>query len=342
MNSLDEIGPGFAAAFDGFEFSKPILVLTHNDADGLSSGALFKRVFDRIGRSSIVRIFGRGENPWSDATRAELADKIIGGLIVADLGVRGGTLKPGVATIVVDHHVPTGEPEATVLTGYGFDPVPTTSLLAFHCCRTLADIDDLVWLAAVGIVGDLGDKAPFAKLEQGRTRYTATAIRELVSLVNAPRRSGAGNAQPAFELLMRAQSPKDALKGPHPEAETLRAARDEVKAAVESGKRVPPRVKGDVALITLDSPCQIHPLVAQAWRTRLKDKIVIAANLGFRPGWVHFATRSATGRNLITYLREVAPPNADENYGSGHEQATGGALRTEDWPVFLRNIGHAG
>ena len=102
---------------------------------------------------------------------------------------------------------------------------------------------------------------------------------------------------------------------------------------------MPPRVQGEVALLSLGSPCQIHPLIAQAWRVRLKDKIVIAANAGYRPGWVHFATRSATGRNLIAFLRDVAPPSADENYGSGHEQATGGALRVEDWPVFLRNLG---
>ena len=49
--------------------------------------------------------------------------------------------------------------------------------------------------------------------------------------------------------------------------------------------------------------------------------------------------RGATGRDLIAFLREVAPPSADENYGSGHAQATGGALRTEDWPAFLRNLG---
>lgn len=31
------------------------------------------------------------------------------------------------------------------------------------------------------------------------------------------------------------------------------------------------------------------PLVAQAWVGRLKNHIVIAANVGLRPGWVHFA-----------------------------------------------------
>ncbi len=119
----------------------------------------------------------------------------------------------------------------------------------------------------------------------------------------------------------------------------LQSARQEVKTALEQGKRVAPRMVGEVALVTLDSPCQIHPLVAQTWRLRLKDKIVIVANTGYRPGWVHFAARSATGRDLIAFLRDKAPAGADENYGNGHEQATGGALRPEGWAEFLGKLG---
>ena len=193
----------------------------------------------------------------------------------------------------------------------------------------------------MGLIGDLGDKAPFAELTDAKARYTATALRETVSLVNAPRRAAGGDAGPAFALLMAAESPKDALSGRHAELAALKTAREEVKAAMEVGKRMPPRVSGDVALIALDTPCQIHPLVAQAWRIRLKDKIVIAANHGYRPGWVHFAARSATGRDLIAFLAQAAPPGADEAYGNGHAQATGGALRLDDWPVFLRAIGFA-
>ena len=330
----------FQAAFERFDPGKVILILTHNDADGLSAGALFARAFERLGHQWQVRILGRGENPWSEAMRAELAGRDIGGLIVADLGARDGTLLPGTPTLVVDHHVPTGSAsDAVVISGFGDDPVPTTSLLAWRCVCALGDSKDLLWLAAIGLIGDLGDKAPFEELGAAKKLHTAAALREATSLVNAPRRTGGGNAQPAFDLLMKADGAKDAISGRHAEVALLQSAREEVKAALQVANRVPPRVNGDVALISLDTPCQVHPLVAQAWRRRLGDKIVIAANHGYRPGWVHFATRSATGRNLISFLRDVAPPTADENYGNGHEQATGGALRVADWPGFLCNIG---
>jgi single-stranded-DNA-specific exonuclease len=337
---MSETGTTFRAVWDRFDPEEPLGILSHNDADGLSSAALLSRGAARLGRKTEIRILGRGENPWSAEMRAELASATRGGLIVADLGVRGGSLGGGAPTVVIDHHVPTGVPtDAVVISGAGLDPIPTTSLLAFQCMAALAPVDDLLWLAAVGLIGDLGDKAPFAELVSAKAQYGVTALRELVSLVNAPRRSASGDASAALALLLEASSPKEALSGRFTPLQDLRAARDEVKAALESGRRAPPRVKGDVALITLDTPCQIHPLVAQSWRTRLRDKIVIAANHGYRPGWVHFAARSATGRDLIAFLRDVAPPAADENYGSGHREATGGALRLEDWPVFLANIG---
>ena len=337
----------FRGALDRFEAGKPVLIMTHNDADGLTAGALFARMFERLGRAHAIRVVGRGQNPWSPAIREEYAGAAFGGLIVADLGLREGAVLPGVPTIVVDHHVPTGVAGgATIVTGYGADPIPSTSLLAHRCAGTVVDTDAWLWLAAIGLIGDYGDKAPFPELAEAKARYTATALREATSLVNAPRRTAMGDAAPALALLMTADDPKDAISGRHAGTATLRAAREEVKAAVEVGKRVGPRVHGDVAVIHLDTPCQIHPLIAQAWRTRLKDKVVIAANHGYREGWVHFAARSVTGRNLITFLREVAPPGADEAYGNGHEQATGGALRLDDWHAFLRNIGvdepHAG
>ena len=341
-----DTGETFKAALAGFDPARPVAVLCHNDADGLAAGALFKHALGRAGRDSAVRVVGRGESAWSDDLRAEFAGRRVAGFVVGDLGTRAEAVLPGVPTIVVDHHVPRAAADSaggvTVLSGYREDPVPTTSLMAYRCASALGPADDLLWLCAVGLVGDLGDKAPFPELAAAKKLYTATAIRDAVSLINAPRRTAAGDYGPALDLLLASDSPKDMLSGRHPGLDALHAARDEVKSAVEGARKIAPKIRGDFALIEMDSGCQIHPLIAQQWRMRLKDKVVLAANHGYRPGWVHFAARTALPRNLIALLRAVAPPGADENYGGGHEQASGGALRRDDWPVFLRNIGLAG
>ncbi|WP_279482620.1 phosphoesterase [Aureimonas sp. SK2] len=328
----------FAAALARFDPDP--LVVCHNDADGLSAGVTLRKAMARAGHPSAVRIVGKGENAYSDAFRDEFAGRPLGGLVIADLGVAPRLPREDVPTILVDHHVPTGHPsDATVISGVTDDPIPTSSLLAYRCAKALGPADDLLWLAAIGLIGDLADEAGFPEMAEARARYGITALRKAASLVNAPRRTSSGDASAAFALLEKADGPKAVLSGEHAETAGLLEAKAEVAAALEAARKLPPKVVGDVAVIRFSSPCQIHPLVAQAWRGRLKDRIVIAANTGYRPGWVHFAARTATDRDILAFLAEHRPAGADEQYGNGHRAASGGALRVRDWNAFAAGLG---
>ena len=330
----------FGAALVQFDRTRPVVVLGHFDADGLSAVAVLVRALRAAGWTADARITGKGETPWEDELRDELAARVPGGLIVTDLGTRAEPVLAGCPTIVIDHHLPTGTPAgATTISGNGLEPEPTSALLAWWCAHALGDVADLQWLAALGLIGDMADEAGFPELAQAQARWGKTALRDATSLVNAPRRTAAADASPALALLLRGDGPKIVTKDASPERDALVAAKAEVREAVEAARRVAPQVRGDVAMVRFDSPCQIHPLIAQQWRGRLKDKIVLAANTGYRDGWVHFAARSATGRNLVDFLRTHRPPGADSRYGNGHAQATGGALRLADWNAFARGIG---
>ncbi len=323
------------AASDG-----TILILGHFDADGLAAVAILARALEQAGHRAEVRLVGKGETPWTEAVQAELAARAPALLVVCDLGVRAEPLLPGTPTLFVDHHVPQGMPgDALVLSGNGLVPEPTSALIAWWCATGLGPADDLLWLAALGLIGDMAEGAGFPELADAQRRWGKTALRDAVSLINAPLRAAAADATPALALLMKGEGPKDVTSGRFAETASLLAAKAEVKCAMDAAKRVAPKVRGDVALIRFSSPCQVHPLVAQQWRGRLKDKVVLAANSGYRPGWVHFAARTGNGRDLIAFLAERRPPGADSHYGSGHRQATGGALRIPDWNRFVADLG---
>ena len=314
----------------------PPLILGHFDADGLSALAILERSLD----GADVRLVGKGENPWSTEIRTELRERRPSAVIATDLGVREGDILPGAPTILIDHHVPTGTPgTATVVSGNGMQPEPTSALLAYWCAQGVGASDDLLWLAAIGLIGDMADEAGFPELAEAQRRYGKTALRNAVSLINAPRRTASADASPALALMLKCNSPKELLSGEHAETAQLLAAKEEVKAEMDVAKRVAPKVRGDVALIPLASPCQIHPLVAQQWRGRLKDKVVIAANRDYRPGWVHFAARTAAGHDLIRFFAERRPDGAGSEYGSGHREASGGALRIPEWNRFVAQLG---
>lgn len=329
-----------ADALGSFGRVGPVIVLSHFDADGLGAAAILVRALRQTGRSAEPVIIGKTASPWEQDTRNRLETLKPVGLIVADLGTRAEPVLPGCPTLVIDHHVPTGTPQGAVtISGNGLDPEPTSALLAWWAAGALGDMSDLLWLAAIGLIGDMADGSGFPELAQAQARWGKTALRDATSLINAPRRTALADAGPALRLLLRADGPKRVTKGYDADTEALHAAKAEVRAAMDDAKRVPPLVVGDVAVIGLDSPCQIHPLIAQQWRGRLKDKIVIAANRGYRSGWVHFAARSASGRDLIAFLAEHRPAGADGRYGNGHAQATGGALPNAGWNDFIAGLG---
>ncbi|MDB6029719.1 MAG: Phosphoesterase [Verrucomicrobiales bacterium] len=317
-----------------------IVILCHSDADGLAAGALLFKTLPKLGYLVSVRLIGKGESAWSSNTRELLYESDEEGIIVADLGSREHSIQPGIPLLVIDHHRPQGvAPGAFIISGYGQKPTPTSGLLAHWCGETITSLDSLLWITAVSLIGDIGDKAPFEELAQAKKQWKGTVLRELTSLINAARRSGTGNAIPAFDLLLKAKNPADALSGKYPELEKLRAAREEVTAALNVAKKAAPKFSGKVALIRMHSPCQIHPLIAQIWRTRLKDYIVMGVNTGYRPGYVHFSARCPVSVNLIDFLRANAPGEVDEGYGGGHDQASGGALTYAKWNEFVSKLG---
>ena len=328
------------------------LVASHDDADGLSSAALLVRAWEAArGERPPVRLVGRGENAWDDAFAAELAERAPPALVIADLGVAGRRPVPDRPLAVVDHHVPTGTPSDTlVVSGYGREPVPSTSVLAHWCAGGITEAAaDLDWLAAIGLVGDYGDKADFPLIARAKKRYGAGKLRDAVSLVNAPRRSASGDASAALALLLAARDPAAVVSGEHPETARCREAQEEVKGAVAEGRRQPPRFGtrygADVAIIRVHSPCQIHPLVAQSWTGRLRKPgrpgvVVFAANTGFLPGHVSFAGRANGEADIIDLLARHRPEGADPTrYGNGHRRASGGTLPVEAWNSFAADLG---
>ena len=328
------------------ESGGPVFVLCHSDADGLAAGAILTLALRRAGLPQVeVQATGKAGSAWSDETRALLAARRPRALIVTDLGVREEPVWDGPPPLFLDHHRPSGLPpdaDRLVITGYGLDPVPTSGLLALACAGGLpgVDVDDLDWIAAVSVLSDLGDKAPFRLLAPAKKRYGAGVLRDATTLLNAPRRSPSGDASVALEILLSAKTPREIAKGESPAAEALRRDKEEVNLAYAEAKKAAPKFAGPAAAIRIHTLCQVHPLIAQMWLSRLPKMIVMGVNTGYRPGWVHFSARCGKETNLLDFFRAHRPAGADSRtYGQGHDQAGGGALPVPVWNTFARELG---
>jgi hypothetical protein len=143
-------------------------IVPHTDADGLSAGALALRARNEGADAAVL--FTRHGSPWRSPEALPP-----GRPALLDWGVREFP-RPA---LMIDHHVPETDDPGDDITVFTEQNTSTSAMV-----RRLVP-EQPAWLAAVGAVGDLGD-AGF-KLPEAHPA-PKTAVRRLVSLVNAPRR----------------------------------------------------------------------------------------------------------------------------------------------------------
>lgn len=341
--------PDFAAAKKVFaEFLEKIkknarvVCLHDSDADGVTAGVVWLRGMERLGFTNLKRLStGRERNAFLDETRRLIAAEKPEFVFVLDLGSQPQKIVETATTCFIDHHRPGGVLETDVLiSAYEWNPIPNTSLIVYDLFSTLTDLTEFDWIAAIGVISDLGERAPFGILEITKKKYTAKWLKESVSLINAARRASLYEPETAAQALMNFTNPKDLVNSDSEELNRLRAAKAEVKAEMDEARKAAPVFAGQVALVRINSKCQIHPLIAQSWRTRLPKYIAICANEGYMPDRVNFAARTSTeGVSVLDFLRGFEIDAQGGSYGQGHDQASGGVLPVAAWNELLAKMG---
>ena len=337
----------FAAARAQFEAAvqtmprEGTIGLVHDvDADGVTAGVVWQRVLERLGFNVSRLMPDRERNVWTDANRAAIAAVKPDFLWVLDLGCRDGKVLENTPTAFLDHHRPEGVLDEDVLiTGYGWPTVPNTSWMCYEMALGKVPVEDMDWIAVIGTLSDLGEKAPWPLIAQAKKKYTAKWLKEATALVNAPRRASRFDPEAAARALMQFDNPKDLCNSEAPDVMTLKAARAEVSAEMLEAKKAAPKFAGEAALIQINSPCQIHPLIAQIWRGRLPKYHVICANSGYMENRVNFSARSATGRSVLDFLKSFELAGEEGHFGHGHDQASGGSLPPDRWRELLSKMG---
>ena len=312
-------------------------VLADGDVDGLGAACV---MWDALGdRPKAFLTPPKGRNAYGDETAVLVAAENPASLFVLDLGVSPRRISDA-PTLILDHHHPRGEPQgATVLSGYGMEPVPTSSLLAWRVAGT----PENAWKANVGNQGDMGPSDP--DLDDERAGGTKRAFDGAKSLLNSAKRSSDPDAAvpAAFRVLSAATSPKEVVEASGPDADTLRHFADEVKRELAEAKKNGPKFSKaePLAMIRFSSPARVHPLVAQSWRGRLPKYAIMAANDGYVPGRTNFSMRGNKGIDLLALLAKYGEMlGIDEpEYGNGHHAATGGSLPTATFERLVEAMG---
>lgn len=307
----------------------------------------------------------KGQNVHDESTKDEISKISPAYIFVLDQGSRkSGSLYDSPHTcLIIDHHFTEegGFPKGSeYVTAHDCPPVATSSLLTFHICMPLhTDLSEKIsWLTALGTHGDLGNnlkwEPPFPDMSDMFKEHTKKSIYDAIALVNAPRRSKRYNVEAAWDAVLFAQNPKTLLDN-----EELAAAQLEIQNERNKWSRTPPKFSQDatIAVLTISSAAQIHPLIATQWAgmlTSSKLEIVMCANDGYLPGKVNFScrvvkdARARTGDDkvdIIQKLKGIVANEPDlmarlgESFARGHKEASGGIVNKQEWDEFQKLMG---
>lgn len=314
--------------------ARRVVLVPYPDADGLAGAAILWRAL--CGDKEVI-CPAKGETIEEEGFSDRLAVAHPEALIVLDQGSRSGALLPGVPTLTIDHHLPHGIPDGVYLSSYHHSqPSPCASVLSYHL---LEEPEEMLWLAAVGLAGDYGINAPFPELQQAVERYSWLDLQDTVALVNTARRSSQFDWPTAFAVLVNAENPRQIVHGELPQVEQMKRDMEEVKRELQKAHKAHPYFADPWAVIPFSSPCMIHGKVASNWLHRLQAHYVVAANYGYRAGYVHFSVRSANEVNLSAALRDVIPQEQSAGWVRGRYGATGGAMTHSEFSLLLTHMG---
>jgi single-stranded-DNA-specific exonuclease len=253
----------FAGFVDRRDRLSSTVILHDFDADGVTAGVVLQRALERAGFTDVVRVIPtRERDAWAKSNRALLAAHEPGALFVLDLGSRDEPLAD-VPTCIIDHHRPDGTPPgALLISAYTWEPIPNTSILVYDLCGAIADVTNLDWIAAIGVLSDVGEKAPFPLLAEVRKRHSMKDLKEATALVNAARRASGYRPEVAARALLEHSSARELVTSTGEDVAWLREARAEVQRELTEAKKAAPRFSGNVALVRIRASRSRRPPAA--------------------------------------------------------------------------------
>ncbi len=338
MEDLLKLSQDFLDNINKLDKLDKVIILTHVDSDGVSSGALLYKVLINKGYKNIDIIYpGKGENGYSDRIKNIINTKKPDVIFFMDLGSYHTNFNNIKKIILIDHHKPEGVPNNGVLfTSFPPPPYISTSYLTYLLLNSI-NFNPKDYLGLIGEVGDYGLYVDAPLFKELLKKYNKKEISLISSLVNSARRVKEFDIDTSLKYLISSENFEDLIKDSEFKKKLL-YYKEVIKQDIDKWKKIKPKFINNIAIIEIESPNLIHPIIAQIWRNVLEKYIIICANFGYLENKVSFSLRTSLDISLLSFLRKYLKPSIEEDLGFGHERATGGIIDTEKWFDLIKKI----
>ncbi len=334
---------------------KENLLLIHDvDADGLSSGRILQEGLRQLGVKVRYRFAAYDRTKlFGDFLLEFIQKRRIAAIFITDLNLLATNystpkhLLQNKTFIVFDHHEAPQEVDPNIiyfhpLLTYGY-PVPSqycTTKLVYDLLSEFADLSELDWIAAIGVVADSTYKT-WKEFVDGTLKKLGlpaptnpfdSELQRVGTLLYYGLAMGKEEADQAIKIYFSAQTYQEALEKLQPYA----IVEEEVTQFMENWKKYAERYQeeDDVIFIRIESRYKINSLLSNQISSQHPHKTIIVGAPSKEEDEFTFSLRRQDGKvNLPALLHEVGRqlPGA---VGGGHIPAAGAKCKKEDYPKF--------
>jgi single-stranded DNA-specific DHH superfamily exonuclease len=226
-----------------------------------------------------------------------------------------------------------------------------SSKIAFDICKKAIDIEDLDWLAGMGIIGDYAGsswkgflnriykKHPYLK---GKNLYSFDNklgyINHLVTSGYYSKRTG---AKLGFDACLKAESPLDIIKLKSSSVKKLKKLYDKIENDIKHIMKVW-RKEAEIIenkrliILKLKSKFPINSIISTKISIKKPNYTVIVAMKNGNK--INVSFRRQDGKVNCGKLASNATKKLKNANGGGHAPAAGGKIMAKDWEKFKENI----
>jgi single-stranded DNA-specific DHH superfamily exonuclease len=226
-----------------------------------------------------------------------------------------------------------------------------SSKIAFDICSKATNIEDLDWVAGVGIIGDYAGSSWKNFLDKVYKKYPYLKGKELYSFENklgyinhlitsgyySKRRGG----KLGFDACLAAESPLDIIRLKSPAAKRLKKLYDEIEKDIRHIMKVWKKEaeiieRRKLIILKLKTKFPIQSPISTKISIKKPNYTVIVAIKSNNK--IHISFRRQDGKVNCGKLASNATKGLKNANGGGHAPAAGGKIMAKDWNKFKENI----
>lgn len=340
-----------------------IAVIHHTDPDGVCSGVIVSKAIEKLRNKKIdLRLNQNSSELYiSEKTIAELKRNNINKVIITDMSVDQDVsencvkdIKEFADLIIIDHHKlyeDLNSDKITLIKPHMiYDDVDSAQYCAAKFCFDLVskiiNIDELDWIATIGIIGDCGYQTWKTFVDNTLKKYNIeikddsfeTKIGQIAEIISCTEAFDINKVELAFNITYNATSYEDVLNS------ELKNYKEDVDKEIQFWRKnikdkaeiyedmdliyyelINPKfpVKSNLCtLLSFDYPTK-SIIITQEYDT--KDLITISA-------------RRRDCKIKMNELLESATKGLERSGGGGHIPAAGGRLLKKDKDIFKKRV----